>query len=1821
MSNYFARSISRIGWQSCSLLVCSVFIVFAALALEVRSVQAQSDTGEVCPIDRYHVWDSMCAVYAAYSPTDNKHERSAALFGKSITPELQLSRQCLSDPISCSPVSNSVTYNTFQHFENGMLIRNADEGTVFALFRDILDIYDTDLYLRNNKAGGALGLPISSEIGGPNNCRAYFEHGMINCSDPAPVIWGNAQSDPEFAERHSNIQLPSLRWPFNSAGNYTGGPHHWVENVGSGLDVNLIQDLATKESWTVLAMASGTVVGVKNHEGCEQGHDTGCWIAIRSDFSGVVLVYGHIPRTTIEHRVGDYVKQGNPIGRIVEGEHVGQCRNANGEYAPCEVHLHVELRDGTQNGDGFTDSSNKTRYYGNSLSWHGVIIDDYLISSYFSQSDGRSSSFVNYQGTAVKGVSLATGHRYSQSELVSSLSSSYTFVKTKSPGNYASSSWVWMTTSTYSTCAAENTDKESPICDILPNTRRSTYDNTVFADTSTRAEVNPTAYAADGDSLDATSADPMRSVLVSSNQEIPYVPRFTIPYPTGPVLSSPGSNSCPTDGSPGVYFYSQSQYGGVCYYATANVATFIGTSLEGRQVTSVSIIGAYQAKLRTQDNRSREINRPGIDDLSKDSTYASPYIAAEVASLLDNFNVTNIRSASGRSYTLKANCSKGTEYYTDRSQTILRFNQNASKLNGLPCIATANDDKQNSNRGLLTFELSKPARIYVLVDSRTTRFPGVFGDSSKYERKSGWEVEVSSTDLGHFEVLTCDSKAGRVVLPGPKYDGGDGSKAMYVVMLDPSISDGSKNCGVSAPSAPALTSPTDGSSFMVDQAVTFSWQGDGDKYELLVTDDTSYNFSSSWISANSYTLSNLPVGHSYRWSVRAKDFVQVGMPSPSRVFTVRPPAQTIRQSLWEGCHPYIEWSPESLVRGYQIYRNNQLLATYLTNYQSRYFGFGDSFLMDMAEKAALFIDMSFETNVRYVYDIRSLVENVESPASNQLTIFVPDLNNDCVTDMDDVDLLVPFIFGEQTVIPPGYDVIPDGVVDLRDVVELLKYVDFGDTNTGAVSAAQAAGALRRSADSALASFQILGAYKTTGPIKDFVVTGSILYLLADAAGGPEVTTSQLYVIDISDPRNPHTLTEYSLAGRGGNIAVEKNLLAVTTAASAVGAKAQYQLHLASIAETGSLALHGSSSVMDGAVNGIALYDGFAYVAAGEAGVHVFDVRNLAAPALITTLPSGVWASDVTVNSHWAYVVDRQAGLLVWDLANPTAPTLVSRTSLLAAPLDVTVNALYAYIALGTAGIQVINVSNPVYPVSISVYDVSSAATSVSAVSNSLVYANGWDGVQALTVGNPLNSFVIGGYNSTASYVTRVQNHGWRAYAADDQGTLYFLEPPAGTGSIYLPLAANNTQLGLNPVQTIVPTATPTATATPLPATTPTPASTPFAEMGPTLTPTPSSTPESEPPSPPEATLLSVNNVGQCGWTATIQLKGFAPSGPVTIASTANELDCTTGAIAPTSWIQTYPDVVDAAGTLIIATGRNGQGSYIYQFSDSSGSTASVAFNNFPEFTFVSAQGGNSEIHSMRLDGSNRRQLTTDPSNDEGPSWSGDGQHLVFHSNATGRSQLYVMAADGTGRVQLVDSSAADEWPYWSPDNTKIVFSRVADHDGDGRVHSEVFLVTADGFNPQRLTVTNVAGLDAAHSCWPSGWSRDSSKILYYCYNGGSNSIWMMNADGSDQHQLLADGIWNAIPSLTPDETKVVYATYAYGNWDIAVMDTSTLVKTRLTASALTDWRPSVSRDGIKVLFESYGSGSNRIYVMNLDGSLLQELGEGAQPVWRPDLQP
>ena len=273
-----------------------------------------------------------------------------------------------------------------------------------------------------------------------------------------------------------------------------------------------------------------------------------------------------------------------------------------------------------------------------------------------------------------------------------------------------------------------------------------------------------------------------------------------------------------------------------------------------------------------------------------------------------------------------------------------------------------------------------------------------------------------------------------------------------------------------------------------------------------------------------------------------------------------------------------------------------------------------------------------------------------------------------------------------------------------------------------------------------------------------------------------------------------------------------------------------------------------------------------------------------------------------------------------------------------------------------------------------------------------------------------------------------------------------------------------------------------------------------------------------------------------------------------------------------------------------------------------------------KIAFMTAQEGDYEIRVMNADGSNQiaplsrypLDIFSNLPNAEicknesvyfqNIIWSPDGNSMAFsathycdstnHTNA-----IYTMDPDGSNVYRLINLNASPFNIGWSPDGSKIIFEAWEAE------YSDIFTVDIDGYSSDILTNSD---------SWPQypKWSPDGSKIVFSLYKEntsdpaatGNNSIYFMDADGSNRYELpnLEGDAYT--PSWSPDGSKIVFEGYEGDYSDIFTADIDGSNIYNLTNSDSQDSTPKWSPDGRKIIFTSYFNGAPSIYVMDSDGS-------------------
>ena len=267
-----------------------------------------------------------------------------------------------------------------------------------------------------------------------------------------------------------------------------------------------------------------------------------------------------------------------------------------------------------------------------------------------------------------------------------------------------------------------------------------------------------------------------------------------------------------------------------------------------------------------------------------------------------------------------------------------------------------------------------------------------------------------------------------------------------------------------------------------------------------------------------------------------------------------------------------------------------------------------------------------------------------------------------------------------------------------------------------------------------------------------------------------------------------------------------------------------------------------------------------------------------------------------------------------------------------------------------------------------------------------------------------------------------------------------------------------------------------------------------------------------------------------------------------------------------------------------------------------------------QLTFASVREDLSSVDFIRLNLREQQELQEREDFSRVPDLSPDGNRVVFNGNRQGQGPgIYVLNCS-TREDRLLIADAEAHSPRWSPDAAHIAF----------RKSDTIFIVDADGTN-----LREIEGLPDFSSA-PS-WSPDGNQIAFVSRGALTWEIFTIELGSGRVQQLTRTTdarISSQGPAWSPDGTKIAFDRVQDRNYDIYVMDADGSNVQRMTSNDKVDARPAWSPDGQQIVFHSTRDGSSdqpetgsefEIYVMDADGGNVERLTMNdhfdAHPKW------
>lgn len=176
-------------------------------------------------------------------------------------------------------------------------------------------------------------------------------------------------------------------------------------------------------------------------------------------------------------------------------------------------------------------------------------------------------------------------------------------------------------------------------------------------------------------------------------------------------------------------------------------------------------------------------------------------------------------------------------------------------------------------------------------------------------------------------------------------------------------------------------------------------------------------------------------------------------------------------------------------------------------------------------------------------------------------------------------------------------------------------------------------------------------------------------------------------------------------------------------------------------------------------------------------------------------------------------------------------------------------------------------------------------------------------------------------------------------------------------------------------------------------------------------------------------------------------------------------------------------------------------------------------------------------------------------------------------------------------------------------------------------------------NPDGSDVRQLTNLGPENSASWESWSPDGKQIVFCEFPPPDfhGQLWLMNADGSNQHVLLAEpGITEVRPSFSPDGKTIAFSRggpdynpdngnpFVVEIYRIGVDGTGLTAITRHDTIGVHDYGPKYSPDGTAIVFQ--GDDRDGIlgaaWVIDADGTKIRQVTaspiSGRRPDWSPD---
>ncbi|MFZ4413138.1 MAG: prolyl oligopeptidase family serine peptidase [Bacteroidales bacterium] len=305
--------------------------------------------------------------------------------------------------------------------------------------------------------------------------------------------------------------------------------------------------------------------------------------------------------------------------------------------------------------------------------------------------------------------------------------------------------------------------------------------------------------------------------------------------------------------------------------------------------------------------------------------------------------------------------------------------------------------------------------------------------------------------------------------------------------------------------------------------------------------------------------------------------------------------------------------------------------------------------------------------------------------------------------------------------------------------------------------------------------------------------------------------------------------------------------------------------------------------------------------------------------------------------------------------------------------------------------------------------------------------------------------------------------------------------------------------------------------------------------------------------------------------------------------------------------------------------------------------------------------GNAEIYSMKIDGSDVKQLTKTAAGENNVVWRPDGKKIGYLSSESGSMQIWEMNPDGSSKKQLSKEEGDLEGFKYAPDGKNILFVKQVKTDSttkdiypdldkaSGRVitdlmykHWDTWIESyphlfvakyTEGSITNALDVMNGEPFETPNR--PFGgmeqinWSNDGKTIAYTCrklkgvaYTISTNSdIYLYKLD-SKTTVNISEGMkgYDMSPVFSPDNSKIAWESMERDGYEA---DKNRLMIYDVITKEIKDYTKGFdqnvaglawSADGSKIYFTSDLNAKDEIFELTIADGKFRKITEGIHDI-------